>query len=145
MPRPHGRVMGGGYLKDFLNSGIFAVYRHCQNTNVYHIHIWKVLSQLNCGDTRQIWMWFTLSQNTFSKSRISHKKRLVKGSFVTPPQILKMWRSSFKYDGACTMCIYTWTRSPLVQVMACRLFGVITLSKIMLNCLQLEPTSVKLG
>ena len=24
----------------------------------YHVHIWQVLSQLSCGDTRQIWMWF---------------------------------------------------------------------------------------
>ena len=24
---------------------------------VYHVHIWQVLPQSSCGDTRQIWMW----------------------------------------------------------------------------------------
>ena len=24
---------------------------------VYHVHIWRVLPQLSCGDTCQIWMW----------------------------------------------------------------------------------------
>ena len=24
----------------------------------YHVHIWQVSSQLICGDTCQIWMWY---------------------------------------------------------------------------------------
>ena len=40
-----------------LYSEFLALPKHTLDTE-YHINIWQVSPQLNCGDTCQIWMWF---------------------------------------------------------------------------------------
>ena len=39
--------------------------------NTITIHIWQVSSQLSCGNTCPIWMWFKLSNRHFFKSELS--------------------------------------------------------------------------
>ena len=57
----------------------------CQNTAVsYHFHIWQVLSQLSCGNTCQICMWFNESNKYFRKSRKVPNRELTEQIFSNP-------------------------------------------------------------
>ena len=50
----------------------------------YPIHICQVLSQLSCGDTCQIWMWFEACNKYFWRSKILLTEKLTNGTLVTP-------------------------------------------------------------
>ena len=46
----------GGHSSIFFRLANFSCFQNFQRVlNI--VHIWRVSTQLSCGDTRQIWMW----------------------------------------------------------------------------------------
>ena len=50
----------------------------------YHVYIWQVSSQLSCGDTCQIWMWFRESNWYFCKIENFAYGEISERSFSNP-------------------------------------------------------------
>ena len=48
--------------------------------SLLRIHIWQVSPQLSCGDTCQIWMWYSIANMYFANA----EKRETNGTKVTP-------------------------------------------------------------
>ena len=75
----------------------------------HQIHVWQVrvtaVLQQPCGDTCQVWMWFSKSNQWFHKSRYMNTMYIIKG------EINSLWPSDamWRYRSGST----------LAQVMAC--------------------------
>ena len=80
---------GWGLLNQFPPSHYFphfsALPKHTLAIE-YHVYIWRVLPQLSCGDTCQIWIWF--KESNISKIKILFVEVLIKWALVTPTPVI---------------------------------------------------------
>ena len=70
----------------------------------HHVHIWQVLSQLSCGDTCQIWMWFKECSRYLCKIQNFANGEMNEQRFGNPhPRFVVKWILGNK-------CQWTWWR-----------------------------------
>ena len=79
-------VSGLGLLK--LHSlisrwGLF--YSVCLLGSSNHFHIWRVSPQLSCGDTYQIWTWYSISNKCFDNGENCEINGTGEICLITPP------------------------------------------------------------
>ena len=80
-------IQGWGLLSQFSPFRYFPHFPLLSKqtlSNGYHIYIWQVSSQLSCGDTCQIWMWFRESNRYFCKMENFSYGEISEQSFSNP-------------------------------------------------------------
>ena len=81
--------MGGGYKANFFHSAILS--NHCLCLPIeHHIHIWQVLPQLSCGDTRQIWKYFKVPNRYICQNKNLLNGEISQHSLSTPHPIFEL-------------------------------------------------------
>ena len=76
---------GVGSWANFDRTVIFPIFQLANTLAIeYHVYIWQVSSQLSCGDTCQIWMWFKESSRYFCKIENFVYGEITERSFSKP-------------------------------------------------------------
>ena len=55
------------------------------------IYIWQVSPQLSCGDTCQIWMWYSISNHRFNNSEKLEQLECLRSEIPQPPHDYPYW------------------------------------------------------
>ena len=92
-------IQGWGLLSYFRPFRYFLNFSSLSKHSLtvkYRVYIWRVLTQLGCGDTCQIWMWCEHNNMFFCKIKYLLTEKLTNGALATPipgiknPQVQSM-------------------------------------------------------
>ena len=88
----------------FVYRGYILLLQKYLLDSLNHIHIWQMSQQLSCGDTCQIWMWYSMGKKVLWGFYNTEKTRYVDGtptSEVTPVTIQYTHPSHHGHTSQC--------------------------------------------